>query len=420
MRPWSRAKPSKRSIWKGQPPAVAALLCARYGDVGEQAATATYLDLIARGLIRRSTAASGKVQLQPRKSNGKDLAALRPFERQVYDHVARRAERAGGAVLEEALRLESIEHAKKWMTTFRNHVVADARDRGLVEERPSLRTCFWLCVMLLVPVGFAIGLGVGLFLGLIAYLLSATLVMGLRRPRPSDTGDKLRLMYRHLMRQTLRPPIDGPIDPEWPPDREAAYAVALGVGRQIRSPFAVQHTTLVWSKASGAWRQVRIASPPNFFHNIDPMAVLYVIPGALVFFAIWGRLLFGISTRIEPWTLSGALLVAGWVLWALANLTVWRFVYHGLYDLRHETVSVEGQVIFLEASDDPDGEQAGKVYRVAIDDGKAERAVKYEIDRALFTKLRYGHRLRLDVTPKLGCVRSTRLLQVPTAPTVTT
>jgi hypothetical protein len=81
--------------------------------------------------------------------------------------------------------------------------------------------------------------------------------------------------------------------------------------------------------------------------------------------------------------------------------------------LRARTVHVEGKVIYLEARDGG-GEEPGKIYQVAIDDGRGGEALMHEIDRILFEKLRYGDRLRLEVTPKLRCVRSTQLVAAST------
>jgi hypothetical protein len=51
---------------------------------------------------------------------------LRPYERQVYDHVVTRARLGGGLVPEDAVRLESREHARQWLDRFAEQVIADA------------------------------------------------------------------------------------------------------------------------------------------------------------------------------------------------------------------------------------------------------------------------------------------------------
>jgi hypothetical protein len=87
-------------------------------------------------------------------------------------------------------------------------------------------------------------------------------------------------------------------------------------------------------------------------------------------------------------------------------------VYRGLYDLRARTVAVEGQVIYLDVRD-YSGEDPGKTYHVAIDDGRSRKAIRHQIGRDLFEQLHDGDWLRLEVTPKLRCVRSTRVVPGP-------
>jgi hypothetical protein len=124
-----------------QPPAVAALLCSARGELAERAVTATYLDLIARDFLRRAEGPEGRAGIEPAAAAE---ASLRPYERSVLDHVVSRAGVGGDSAPESALRLESSDHAKVWMTTFTKRVVSDARGHGLVLERISLSAVFWL------------------------------------------------------------------------------------------------------------------------------------------------------------------------------------------------------------------------------------------------------------------------------------
>jgi hypothetical protein len=59
-----------------QPPAVAALLCSARGELAERAVTATYLDLIARGFLRRAEGPEGQAGIEPAAAAE---ASLRPF-----------------------------------------------------------------------------------------------------------------------------------------------------------------------------------------------------------------------------------------------------------------------------------------------------------------------------------------------------
>jgi hypothetical protein len=389
-----------------EPPAVAALLCAATGVLPERAVTATYLDLLARGFLRRTEAARGQGRIEPAAAA---KPGMRPHERHVFDHVAARAEIGGGSVPEDALHLESSEHAKAWMTTFTDQVVADARGRGLVMERISLGAVFWLWVGLAMPAGLALAAGASVWLCLLAYVALAWSALVLHRPLPTSAGRRAAAKYRVLGAQ-LRTEVDAHEGESLSASRTGAYAVALGVGGPARSPFAPRFDQTVWSNASGTWRQVRIIDAPGFLRGIDPVATLYSIPGGLLLFVIWGYLLFWFTTDPpRAWKTPDALLIAGGLVWTCFGFVFWRFVYHGLYDLCHDPIAVAGRVVYLEAGDPPGSEEPSKRYLVAIDDGHTDVAVKYEIDADLFATLRYGARLRLDVTPKL---RHAKAIQV--------
>lgn len=389
---------------------MAALLCSPRGELPERAVTATYHDLLARGFLRRTEGHEGQARISRAAGTG-----LRPYERHVLDHVAVRARIGGGSVLEDALHLESSEHAKLWMKTFTDQVVADARGRGLVMERISLSTLFWLWVGLAVPAGLALAAGVWIWLCLLAYAVCAWRALVLHRPLPTSAGWRAAAVYRSLGAQ-LSTEAGARASKTSPAHRSAAYAVALGLGGPDRSPFAPQQGRTVWSHASGTWRQVRIANAPSFLSGVDPISTLYATPSVLVFCGIWGYLLFWFTTNPpKPWHVPAVVLMAGWLVWAVLSFLFWRYVYRGLYDLRHRTAPVEGRVIFLEtdnagsASENATSESE-KRYLVAIDDGQTDVAVKYEIDKHLFMQLRYGDRLRLDVTPKLRCVKSCEII----------
>jgi len=390
------------SSWAEQPPAIVALLCSERGDVPECAVTATFLDLIARGLLQREVDASGHVRIGPA---GGDLSAMKPYERQVLDHVAARASLGGGTVLEEVPRLESSEHATRWMKDFSETVIADAQSLGLVEDRASLRLCFFLWFGLAAAPALLATAAIGFFFAVFGFIVLAPMVTMLRRQRPTEAGSQLISMYRALAARQE----NGAANASGPVDRKRAYAAALGAGGPEHSPLAHRDADLVWSNMSGQWREVRIIDGPGLFHGTDPVTALYTIPGALAFFGAWTALLYGFTAHPERGSIPAIVLAVGWLVYAFGNFFVWRFVYRGLYDLRARTFGVEGQVIYLDVRD----EDPGKTYHVAIDDGRSGKAIRHQIGRDLFAQLRYGDRLRLEVTPTLGCIRSTRIVPAP-------
>ena len=102
---------------------------------------------------------------------------------------------------------------------------------------------------------------------------------------------------------------------------------------------------------SGEWREVSVADIPGVFEGTDPVAAPYAMPGALVFFGIWARLLYDFTAHPQRWSIPVIVLAAGWSIFAVLNYFVWRFVYRGLYDLRARTICLEGPVIYPVESD---------------------------------------------------------------------
>ena len=92
-----------------------------------RAASATLLELAARELLDQEVDRQGRRWVRAREAVD---ARLRPYERQVYDHVATWARLGGGLVPEDAVRLEFGEHARRWLDGFGEQVIADARAGG--------------------------------------------------------------------------------------------------------------------------------------------------------------------------------------------------------------------------------------------------------------------------------------------------
>jgi hypothetical protein len=395
---------SGRDVWTDEPPAIAALLYPPNGKVPARAATATFLDLVARGVLRRERDQQGRTNVGVAAPPG---PALRPYERMVYEHAAARARAAGDMVPEELLHLGSSDDAGTWMTSFVDQVVADARGRGLVADRASPSVRLRLQLTLLVLAGFilaATGSAQAALDIAVLYMMFGRLVLipfrQLRRPTPTRTGCQLAAGYKVLRAQLA----NGVASGTGADDRMAAFAVALGVADDPKWSrlFAAQISGPVWSNISGTWRQVRVVRGSG--SGEDPKVVLlfgfYLPPFFTVIFAV----LLSLLPAGTPTVVS----VAGWLMWACGSLLYWRWLYRGLYDLGHKTRAVVGQVIYLEVD-----RGDGATFYVALDDGRSDVAVKYEIDEKLFVKLRFGNWLQLDVTPKLGFLKKTEILHGP-------
>jgi hypothetical protein len=278
------------------PPALAAVLTAAYDRIGPVGALATRFDLIARGLIVAESNAAGRWLLP-----APIAAPMLPYERRVVALVAERAARGGGRAPAE-LTIGSEEQTKRWNEAFRDAVVADARARGLVAPRVPGGLRALLYFALLVPyalaclaTGHAL-LAIGWFL-IPAVLLSLPVRL-LARPVPRGAGPQAAAVCRRLRAELAANP-----PPAWPvrDDRRLAYAAALGVsisGAQISgvSASGVPESSepgdgAVWSNRTGTWTRIEVARRRGILSGSDPHTVLWGLPGALLFFTIWGGLL---------------------------------------------------------------------------------------------------------------------------------
>ena len=415
-RPRIRRSTSAPATAADVPPALLALLFSRDGRVPERAASATLLDLAARGLFDQDVDRQGHRWLRAR---GAVDTRLRPYEQQVYDHVVTRTRLGSGLVPEDAVRLESREHARKWLDRFAEQVVADAYEGGLVRRRaPKARVALQLG--LLAPVVLAELALVGRPPRALPWLGGLWLIMGygllsrclrpLSRPVPTSSGERLAGGYRPLLAEL---DAGAPVDLAPPVTRRVAYAVTLGVPTQPPgyTPLAPRSTTFVWSHRTGVWRQVRVVDQRGLFVGVEPRTALFVIPGAVPFFGIWFLLLRGAGSGQAPFgfDVPVALVLLGWLLWGLGSLAVWRFVHRALHDLSHPCETTVGQVVHLE-SDPGDGDSPPSC-TVALDDGRSDVAITYAIDAATFAELRFGSWLRLQVTPKLRHVANAEVVR---------
>jgi hypothetical protein len=398
------------------PPAIAALLCPPNGRVPRRAATATLLDLIARG--RLVVAADGGGQQWVRLATRQPGPALLPHEAHVLDHVTARVQVAGGALPLGALRLESSQHARRWYERFTELVVADARELGLVRDRAGMPVRVLLRLALVTPAGLAGAAAVaghqamGLFYVLIGYLAMTTPVRLLRRPVPRGAGVPAAVGCRALRDELARYPLEAAVPTG---DRRPGYAVGLGVARWsgAAEPFTPGGDR-VWSVRRGRW--LRVVDPPALLSGTSPGTIFALIVPTLLFATIWAVLLGYLTLHFHAdWTTlvwPVALLGLGWTVWGTGIFLFLRRIWYAIEDLVRPLRVIVGQVVYLESDVSPDPETADNYY-VAVDDGATDPVRKYPIGRGLHDRLRYGSWLRLDVRARSGAVEHVEVVAAP-------
>lgn len=119
----------------------------------DEAASATLLDLAARGVVAVEEIGPELSLVRLRKDPG----GLRPYERLVYDHV--RALAVDGVVATGAL-AEGSRDLRRWWKSFRRKVIVEAREQGLSRPRWSRGHALLLGAAAVVPAA-AIGIAAG-------------------------------------------------------------------------------------------------------------------------------------------------------------------------------------------------------------------------------------------------------------------
>jgi len=383
-----------------EPPAIAALLYPPDGEVPGRAASATFLDLAARGMFRfeRDPQGVAKVMVAARLDPG-----LRSYELVVYDHAVKCLQSTPSLAPEHLLQLEQSETDQALLETFRDQVVADGRSRGLVKDQAPRSVRALLRLALLVPAVTAAAAltdtdsNIAFVLIVFCYAIMSSFVAVLRRPVPTPVGARLAAVYR-----TLRAQLAATSDPRPPGDRLAAYGLALGAPAADR---------VIWSITSGTWRQVRISKLPSV--PVTPPDTIAMVSVTLLMVPILGALaLFFVQALING-TVSIAGTLAGFVYFILmggAGAISWVSIYRATYDSRHEAQVITGRIVYLKVTRNNDGPDQ---FYVALDNGRTLQAEVFQIGQDLFERLRYGDWLRLEITPKRREIRTARVVTTP-------
>jgi hypothetical protein len=303
-----------------EPPAVANLLVRRCHPT-RAAAAATVVDLAARGLLDLFEAGPEHFVVQLRTA---PHSGLTPYEHQVLELVAEKA--VGGSAPLEAIQLDA-DGADAWHRRFAEHVVDDARSRGLLRGRWSAAD--WRIFAGLAGLGFAL-VASGLFaarvedvhpasggqpfhradwfwVALGAWAVILVGIRALRAVRYSPAGLAaasrwlgVRDFLRHDSSFADAPPAAVAI---W--DRLLAYGTALGAAHGVATgiPLGADDPHTAWSRQGGDWHQVHVEYPHHFGYGQSPRSVAL---GGLARTLFWGALTFAVLPAIAHgvWTLG--------------------------------------------------------------------------------------------------------------------
>ena len=395
-----------------EPPAVVNLITSDW-RLEEEAASATLLDLAARGMAHIEEVGPDLSLVRLRGVRG----SLTEYERMVYEYTAGCA--VGGVVATEAL-AKGQDKPAAWWKSFRNAVIADSRGRGLSQPR---WTGPWLTLLrggAFVPaalaawaawewaVGGAIVIGCWALLGLInaergtpAGAKAAEPWLGLRRAL-RDNGKFESLPAAAV---TI-----------W--DRHLAYGAALDVAPGAVASLPVGRPAddrRAWSTyGTGLWHLVRIRYPRRWgllpgrpmLWSRSPWWIAWVSVAMAALALLAYPIIAGldlIGTKVvdnEAGTVNSEALEAAWnragdlapaivgPIWLAAG----GLLVLGLIDLGNRRV-VEGQVVRLRRRGDDDDYE----YRMAIDDGHARETRAWLVRPEIYHAVKEGDLVKVTI-----------------------
>jgi hypothetical protein len=403
-----------------EPPAVVNLL-ANDWQVTADAVPATLLDLASRDLVDIDQVGPDNTIVRVRRSSDPSLL---PYERLILHHVAGLA--VDGVVPAQALTTGPQDQSKRWWKAFTREVVADARQRGLARDRwsrgaktavraaalaPAILGAVWLLVASDIGFGAAV-------VGFIAFTALAEAPSRFASERDTTAGREAAARWLGV-RAYLG---DNEFFPGLPPaavaiwDRYLGYGAAMGVatGAVRALPMGAEDENRAWSAYGGTWRVVKVHYPrARILWGRHPAAafLLAVAIAAVGYGAT--RLTLGVRRATDGYTDSVAswvLLIATLLLVASAALLVWA-ISAGVRALLDATSHrrFQGQVLRLRSWSDDNKTR----YVAAVDDGKAAKVKAWFVPQAVYSQLRPGHLVDMDVGPRLGHVF--QIKRVPTA-----
>ena len=395
-----------------EPPAVVNLL-ANDWRVTADAVPATLLDLASRDLLDVDQLGPDGNVVRVRRTGDPRLSS---YERLVLDHVAGLA--VDGVVPAQALSTGPQDQSRRWWKSFASAVVADARQRGLARDRwsqsakaavrmaafgPAVLGAIWLAV------ASDIGFG-ALVVGFVAFTALAEAPSRFASVRDTPAGREAAARWLgvrvYLANDEFFPTLPPAAVAIW--DRYLGYGAAMGVATAaVRAlPMGAEDEHRAWSAYGGRWRVVEVGYPrARILWGRHPAAAFLV---ALVVAAVgYGatRLLFSLYRATDGSTgtvVFWVRLVAVLLLVAAVLLLVWAVsaAVRALLDAFSRR-RFQGQVLRLRSWSDGDDKVQ---YVAAVDDGKAAKVKAWFVPSAVYSQLRPGSLVELEVGPRLGHV----------------
>ena len=384
-----------------EPPAVANYLVNGL-RVSAEAVPATVLDLAARRVLEIEQRGPGAFYVRVR---GAASEVLTTYEERVFRHLESLAR--DGVVPGAALTTGTGEQSRNWRQRFANAVAADARRRGLSQDRVDHGRTTLLGVAALAPAGLIWAFAGAIEAGAVAFVGALALLGWIKARHPQEeTPEGIAATSRWLgVRAALnenevletRTPLEVPL---W--DRLLAYGAALGAAGAAARGLAtgVESDTQAWSGHSGRWRMIRIVYPRAWpiGWGLSPVAALVLGLGAAGFGAL---MLFFFAPVLDATGagLVAALLVASFPCTAIGIGVA--LVGAAITDLGPAT-NVSGPILRLRVL----GSDQRRRHYVAVDDGSSPEIRAWVLDPLRYSRLEQGQHVTVEVGRALGGVRS--------------